>query len=43
MYLRHAIHKKDGKIHLCLVRSVRVGARRVIQQTSPSLVSSMNG
>jgi transposase len=34
MYLRHAIRKKDGKLHRywCLVRSVRVG-RRVIQQT----------
>ncbi len=34
MYLRHAIRKKDGKVHRywCLVRSVRVG-RRVIQQT----------
>jgi hypothetical protein len=33
MYLRHAIRKKDGKVHRywCLVRSVRVG-RRVIQQ-----------
>jgi len=33
MYLRHAIRKKDGKLHRywCLVRSVRVG-RRVIQQ-----------
>ena len=32
--LRHAIRKKDGKVHRywCLVRSVRVG-RRVIQQT----------
>lgn len=34
MYLRHAIRKKDGKVHRywCLVRSVRVG-RRVLQQT----------
>src|SRR4030081_1026508 len=34
MYLRHAIRKKDGKVHRYwgLVRSVRVG-RRVIQQT----------
>src|SRR3979490_2253919 len=34
MYLRHAIRKKDGKVHRywSLVRSVRVG-RRVIQQT----------
>ena len=34
MYLRHAIRRKDGKVHRywCLVRSVRVG-RRVIQQT----------
>src|SRR6266853_3019582 len=34
MSLRHAIRKKDGKVHRywCLVRSVRVG-RRVIQQT----------
>jgi transposase len=33
MYLRHAIRKKDGKVHRywCLVRSVRVG-RRVVQQ-----------
>jgi hypothetical protein len=33
MYLRHAIRKKDGKVHRywCLVRSVRVG-RRVMQQ-----------
>jgi hypothetical protein len=33
MYLRHAIRKKDGKVHRywCLVRSVRVG-RHVIQQ-----------
>jgi len=34
MYLRHAIRRKDGKVHRYwrLVRSVRVG-RRVIQQT----------
>jgi transposase len=34
VYLRHAIRKKDGKVHRYwrLVRSVRVG-RRVIQQT----------
>jgi transposase len=33
MYLRHAIRRKDGKVHRywCLVRSIRVG-RRVIQQ-----------
>src|SRR3974377_1282079 len=34
MYLRHAIRRKDGKVHRYwrLVRSVRIG-RRVIQQT----------
>jgi transposase len=38
MYLRHAIRKKDGKIHRYwrLVRSVRIG-RRVIQQTVAQL------
>jgi hypothetical protein len=36
MYLRHTIRKKDGNVHRywCLVRSVRVGRRVILQMVA---------